>query len=85
MPYRTRHAFPSIEGLCAGIFLLLVAEERELDLASLFGRQVTLLFVDEVHIAEFLRSSYHHRRPKGFDVAESGVSGVVHFAAAGVV
>ena len=85
MPYRTRIACPSLEGKYAGILLLIVAEPRELDLASLFGRHETLLFADEVHIAELLRSSYHHRRPKGLGHAESGVSGLVHFAAAGFV
>ena len=85
MPYRTRVACSPLEDSIAGIFLLLVAEPRELDLASLFGRHETLAAVEEVQIAELLRSSYHHRRPKVLSYAESGISGLVDFAAAGLV
>ena len=85
VPYRTRVARPPLEDCITRITLLLVAEIRELDLASLLGRHETLASVDEVHVAELLRSSYHHGRPEVFGCAESGVSGIVHFAAAGLV
>ena len=85
MSYRTRVACSTLEYSIAGIFLLLVAEPRELDLASLFGRHVTLTAVEEVHVAKLLRSSNHHCRPKVLSYAESGISGLVDFAATGLV
>ena len=85
VPYRTRVAWPPLEDCITSITLLLVAEEWELDLASLLGGHETLASVDEVYIAELLRSSYHHGRPEVFGCAHSGISGVVHFAAAGFV
>ena len=84
MPYRTRIACPPLEDSIAGIFLFLV-EPRELDLASLFGRHVTLASVEEVYVAELLGSSYHHGRPEVCGYAESSILGLVHFAAAGLV
>ena len=62
-----------------------MAEPRELDLAPLFGRHETLAAVEEVQVAELLRPSYHHGWPEVLGYAESGVSGLVHFAAAGLV
>ena len=84
MPYWTRVAWPPLKDPIAGIFLLLV-EPRELDLAPLFGRDVSLAAVEEVYVAELLRSSYNHRGPKVYANAESGMLGLVKFAAAGLV
>ena len=84
VPYRTRVAWPPLEDCITRITLLLV-EIRELDLTSLLGRHETLASVEEVHVAELLGSSYHHGRPEVSGCAESGVSGIVHFAAAGLV
>lgn len=83
--YGTRVTCPPLEDSIAGIFLLVVAKPWKLDLASLFGRHETLAAVEEVHIAELLGSPYHYRRPKVLGYAESGISGLVQFAAAGLV
>ena len=85
MPYWTRVACSPLKDPIAGIFLLLVAEPRELDFASFFGRHVSLAAVEEVYVAELLRSSYHHGRPEVYGSAESGILGLVQFAAAGLV